>query len=312
MTLNDLIKLIHTKHYVFEASVSGKTHFGKLSADQADMLQGSLGNYFTTIAKANQVSTLTVSLFAKNGSSHIKKETVQVEIPQSIEKSTSVEKSTNPIEKSTPLVEKSTGLFQAPVPHTNQSLTGYEKHTPMITKADIEVVQLKTENKYLGEKVDELKARNKELERRNDEYYNENLKLTREHATEKDKRDLEFKQKELDLATKQKQGLSGIMDEVKSMPPEAWQFIAGCLPNHPMSKGLLPQANDSALNGNPAKHTDPDAQACIEVINSLLLNQSPEIVGMLAMLTEHLAINPPVLKAVYEKFFPQQTETTTH
>lgn len=120
---------------------------------------------------------------------------------------------------------------------------------------------------------------------------------------------MEFKQKELELLAKQKQGLSGVLNDVKTLPPEAWQFIAGLLPNHAMAKGMPTKVNETnSASSGTLKHKDPDAQTCIEVMNSLLLKQSPEIVGMAALLMEHLVTKPSVLKAVYEKFFPEQNE----
>lgn len=298
MSLYDLIKTILSKHYLFEVIVPGKTSFPKQSADQVDQLYGSIENYFTKIADSNNVQQLTVNLYAKNGSSYLRKETVIANVPAS------VEKSTTGFEKSTTVnLEGTEKKLNTPT---------YQPTHTMITKADIEVVQLRTENKFLNEKVDELKNRNKELERKNDEYYNENLRLTREHATEKDKRDLEYRQKELELNSKQKAGLSGILDDVKTMPAEAWQFIAGFMPNHPMAKGLTPAVNEQPQLNGATKHADADAQACIEVINTMLLKQTPEIVGMAAMLTEHFTNNPNILKAVYEKFFPGQTTEQTN
>lgn len=288
MTLDNLIHLIKSTNYLFEVIPEGGTSYGKQNRTQVDEIHGSIENYLKKIANAKGLKTLTVSLYAKNGSSLKRKDVVNIEIPE-------INTNSN---------ESNNG--------SNNGKASQIKYTKDMNHSEIEAVQLKTENKYLSEKVDELKARNKELERKNDEYYNENLRLTREHATEKDKRDLEYKQKELDLLAKQKQGLSGIMEEVKTMPPEAWQFIAGLLPNHPMSKGLLPPANnDNALNGT-VKHNDPDAQACIEVMDSLLLKQSSEIVGMVAMLTEHLVTHPTVLKAVYDKFFPETKDNSNN
>lgn len=305
MSLYDLIKTIRGKNYLFEVIVPGKESFPRQNADQVDMLHGRTEDYFIRIARANNVETLTVNLYAKNGSTYLRKETVVIDIPAVVEKSTTA-------------IERSTTAHLNGMDKTNNT-PAYQNLHPMITKADIEVVQFKTENKFLNEKVDELKNRNKELERKNDEYYNENLRLTREHATEKDKRDLEFKQKEMDLISKQKQGISGLMDDVKTLPPEAWQFIAGLMPNHPMAKGLTQGSttDQQQLNG-AIKHTDSDAQACIEVIDSLLLKQSPEIAGMVAMLIEHFTAQPAILKAVYDKFFPQQVtekvkeQTTTN
>ncbi len=197
----------------------------------------------------------------------------------------------------------------------NRFLNPHKNHNQMATKTDIELAQLKAETKYLQEKVTELQNRNKFLERKNDEYHAENLSLLRENATEKDKRNLEFKQKELELLAKQKQGLSGAFEDIKTLPPEAWQFVAGLLPNHPMSKGLLPANSTPVQNNTPlsggSKHPDTDAQACMEVIDTLLIKQTPEIVGMSAMLIEHLITHPTILRTVYEKFFPETTGQTT-
>ncbi len=298
MLLKDLIELIKTNNYLFEVCLPCGKKWGKKTLYDVRNEYGELEDYIRKIAKPNEQEAITVKLYGKNGTGPKKKGSVEIFINEQNE--------TNGLNEINKKNETNT-INDIVLQNATNNLTK-KNIVQMISKADIDVVQLKTENKYLAEKVEELKARNKELERKNDEYYNENLRLTREHATEKDKRDLEYKQKELDLLAKQKQGLSGVLEDVKTLPPEAWQFIAGLLPNHPMAKGLLPAPaqNNNALSG-ANKHNDPDAQACIEVMDALLLKQSPEIVGMSAMLTEHLVTNPTVLKAVYDKFFPEQS-----
>jgi hypothetical protein len=292
MTLAELIDLIRSKQYLFEIIVPGSSPYGKQTIQRAEELYGSLESYFTKVAEGRHLKEITVALFAKNGTSSIRRDVVTVQM----------------LDDTEPATTRVNSIIKAA--DTSAQTIKYEKPASMITKADIEVVQLRTENKYLVEKVEELKQRNKELERKNDNYYTENLRLTREHATEKDKRDLEFKHKELALITQQKNGLSGIMDDVKTMPPEAWQFIAGLLPNHPMTKALgqAPVQTES-MQSSSDKHNDPDAQTCIELITSFLVKSNPELVGMMAMLTEHLTTHPAVLKAVYEKFFPNQQQT---
>lgn len=288
MSLSDLIKAIREHHYLFDVVVPGKTITGKQSIEQTEMMYGSLEAYFTKIASINNVQTLTVNLYAKNGNSPIRKATELVDIPNA-------EKSINP---GTPVADKSQPVSP-------------QKMMPMITKADIEVVQLRTENKFLQERVEDLRTRNKDLERTNADLYNENTRLTRENATEKDKRDLEYQKKEIELNARQKAGLSGVMEELKSFSPEAWQFIAGLFPNHPMAKNFAQAPEQQAQLSGAEQHADPDSQTCIEVIDQLLLKQTPEVVGMAAMLMEHLVTKPEILKTVYGKFFPEQVTNQT-
>ena len=135
--------------------------------------------------------------------------------------------------------------------------------------------------------------------------------MLRDNLTQKDKLELEFKEKKLELENEKQSGLSGIMENVNSMSPEAWQFIAGIFPNHPMNKGL------NGSNQTEAKkeaHSDPDAQLCIDTMNETLLKQSAETVGMITMLSQAFINNPSALHKVYLKFYPPKgtsKETTT-
>lgn len=317
MTLAELIEILEEKDYWLKPLIPNSIRYTKKTIAEVNEIYGSVEKYLNKIAKANNIQTLKVALYCKNGSSPKVKYRYMIELPYNNNASTSInekqqiETESNKKQQVETNINKKQYESTKENTHQHQSIQISEHkqkmYEKMISKSDIEVVHYKTENKYLAEKVEELKNRNKELERKNDVYYNENLRLTREHATEKDKCELAYKHKELDLVSKQKQGLSGVLEDVKTLPPEAWQFIAGLLPNHPMAKGMLPvvETNQTVLNGT-AKHNDSDAQTCMEVMDALLLKQSPEIVGMAAMLCEHLVTHPTILKAVYDKFFPQQ------
>lgn len=306
MNLSELIHTIKSKNFLFEIIAEGLPSFGKHTVTHIEMIHGNLENYFNQIAKVNRLTTLSVQLYAKNGSSFLRKGFFVVDIPAVVDSTTNQQQ----INKSVDGINEHQQQINKVV--EEKPYTPTEKNNTMnITKDTVDLVQVKTENKYLAERCEELKQRNKELERKNDEYYTENLKLIREKAVEKDKLELEYRKKELELAADKKSGLNGIVDEVKNLPPEAWNFIGGFFPNHPAAKGLLQSggqnSSESQLNGT--KHSDPDAQSCIEVITDLLLKEKSEVVGMLALINEHLIKTPAHLKAVYDKFFPEKPNT---
>lgn len=281
MSIRELIHLISAKDYRFEIVTEG-TQFKRKSVAEILAEYNSLEEYFKKIAELNKLTQIGIQLFAKNGTSWLRKGFFLIPI-------TAVEKPLIP-------VESSTKPLQTP-----------SKQNPMDTNAQI--LQIKLD--MLNERMEEYKSRNKELERKNDELYTENTRLIRENGTIKDKHELEFKSKELDLKSEQSSGLNGVMESVKTLPPEAWQFLAGFIPNHPMGK--LPQGNlEEGIGETGEKHENEDAQVYIDSLKSLLLSQPVEVVAMLSMVAESLINKPQNLKNIYVKLFPNSSNKTTN
>lgn len=304
MNLSELVYLIQTKNYLFEIKMEGKT-FKRKSVSEVLLTHRSLTDYFQKVARSNKVSALGIALFAKNGSSFLRKGFFLVETEP-------VEILNKPVEIVNDFVED----FNEPIDFPNNSVEEINSANLGSTHCPIHGVQnqpqmdayseiLKVRLDYADQRSAELERRNKELERKNDELYNENLKITRENLTQKDKLDLEFKQKEFDLVTQQKSGLNGLMETAQNLPPEAWSLIAGLInPNHPLVKG-----NNEApaqLEGATPKHQDPDAQTCIEMLDNILLHQKPENVGMIFTIVQSLVNNPEKLHKTYLQFNPAQ------
>ena len=294
MQLSDAINKIKSRDFIFEISIPGKITLGKQTIAQAEAIDGTLENYFTRIAKANNAENIGIQLFSKNGTSHLRKDFFLVPINTNVDTSTLVSTEQKP------------------------SLNGLEpeiKKADMstITKADLENATIKLELQYLKKDNQRLEERNKELEKKNTELHGEHLKVVRESALSKDQHDLEFQKKLLELEQGKKSGLNGLMGDIKEMPPEAWQMIAGLIaPNSPLAKGQLLGASKDAVTEETAtiKHPDESAQECIDTINSLLIEQQPEAVGAISMMVEKFCQEPKVLGFIYSKMFPATSKVT--
>ena len=290
MNLSDAINKIKERDYAFEISVEGKAPFGKERVSSAEAKSGTLYDYFSRIAKFNNTRSLGIQLYTPNGTSWIRKDFFLVDIPAVVE--------------STKIVDPSTTDQQ-------QQNTPIKHATSMVTKSDIEAATLKVENTFLKERTAEYAERIKKLEQRQDELIHENNKLSRENVTVKDKTELEWQQKLNAEQAKNKQGLSGIFDEIKDNP-ETLKFIAGFFPNHGMNKALSEKSENNPVNGAETKHTDPDAQACIEMMMPLLHQKSGEQVGMICMIVEDLCLHDTHLINLYKhltaKKEPEKTQ----
>jgi hypothetical protein len=177
---------------------------------------------------------------------------------------------------------------------SNDGLNGSERSYSSI-KAEVLEVKLAFSEK----EAKEWKQRAEKAEAEREKLYRENMELQRENRIKDDKHDLD-KQK---AVSESKSGLSGFMEDVKSLPAEGWQFLAGCFPNHPMAKAL-PGGNPETQTGQ--FHTDNDAHICILGMTEALKNQQPEVVGMVALITNKLLESPSVRNAVYTKLFPAE------
>ncbi len=325
MTLRELVADIQKNAYLFEVLLENK-EFKRKSAEEVLSEYPSLEDYFIKVAHDNHVKHLNVLYWQKNGNAFIRKAyksvaigAIDSAIESAIDDSMgAIENEENPIENA---IENSTAAIERPIEKKSMATNGtgsmakypnkqtfQEKNQtlskPMDAKAEILEVRLD----FAKKTIQDLEKRNRDLERKNDNLYLENNKLLRDNFTQKDKLELDYKQKKLELESERKAGLSGIVEEVKSLPPEAWQFMAGMFPNHAMNKAL--NGGKQAEGENESKHSDADAQLCIDTMNETLLNQSPEVVGMISMLSQAFINKPASLKQVYLKFYPQTTDNS--
>lgn len=281
MTIKEVKDLILKKNYSFEVSSDRPgVRYGKQRLETVEQIHGSFEEYLRQLARVQKKDQLGIQLYQPNGSSFLRKDFFLISIEPVVD-------STKTVAPSTPSV--------ASEPQKNT--TKMDDIT-----AKIENAQLKTEVRFLSEQVDALKHRNKQLDQKNDELTSQVTNMSRELATKGDKLDMEYRKKELDLLSEKKAGLSGLVEEVKNLPPEAWDFLSGVfLKNAPAKKTI-----DSS--STVPRHSDPDAQISIEAIYNLLVNKEPAIVGMIAMLTDYFCRYPDHLAITVQKFFPNETK----
>jgi hypothetical protein len=286
MLLDEAIKQIRDKKLCFEISIEGKKPFGVQTIERAEAVAGSLEKYFTNALSANNVKSLLVNTYKPNGSSYKRDGFFLVETPA--------------------VVSSATTLIE----------TKNKDNAMNSIKAEIENATLHTEVKYLKQANETFADRNKELTRKNDELYNENSKLIRENAHQKQSLELEFRGKEMDLEKGKSSGLSGVIKEavetLKDIDGDTAKLIAGFFPKHPMNNVLNGGTGNQIAEGKGLydKHTDPDAQVCVEMVIPLMAKQTPEKLGMLALVVENLCNNEKNLNAVYEKIKPKDPPKT--
>lgn len=298
MTTAEIVAKIKEKNYLFDLMADGRVLFKKQNPISVENLHGSLEDYLNKIAEINKANQLSVQLFTPNGSSYKSHGFFLVNTLPVVASATTATKT---VASATNIVATETQLL-GPENKTNPKMEQYA------TKSEVQNAQLNTEVRFLNEKVAELTERNKKLEKTNDELSHDYRKLLTESETNKAKYELDFKQKELALMSESKKGLSGIIDEAKNLPPQAWEFFAGFMKDHPMNAANKP-TNQAALEGT--KHKDGDAQACIDAIVGLLISAPTEAVAKITMLSEAFVKTPEHLDMVYNKFFPEKKETTT-
>jgi hypothetical protein len=292
-SLKEIIEQIKARpNFVFDITAGAKSLAKKHSASEAEAMHGSLENYFAKITEHHKGQDVAVTLFAPNGSSYLRKNFFLLSTIPVVEQSTV---STTKVETPTTKVE--------PLGATD-NIIKKPTMSEFATKTDIENAKLSTENKFLAEKVDEQKERIKKLERDNDELNANYRTLRTQHETNHTKHELEYKQKVLEIENNRKAGLGGIVEDVKSLPPEAWEFFRGVFGKEG------PKDNKPGLEG-PKKHADADAQACIDGIGEVLLTAGVDTCGKIALIVESMAKDPKILNVIFDKLFPGQQKQET-
>lgn len=299
MTIQELNTILKTKNWLFEISISGRALFHKHSLAEVETSHGSLEEYLKYIAKNNNVQALGINLLSPNGSSTKRQGFFLLQIEPVATPATNVATIV-----ATPATDVATLVVES------KSLNKMEN-----IKAEIENARLLAELGFVKQRNSELEERQKKAEHKLDELYTENLKLNRQVNEENGRLNLEHQKRLIelerehdkkvnDLDRDKKGGLSGILDEAKNMPPEMWQFLAGLLPNHPMGKMLAPGTPAPTENLGSAKHSNVDAQSCIDLINTLLVKHDAEGVGKVTLLIESYLKNNDALNAAYDSAFP--------
>jgi hypothetical protein len=155
---------------------------------------------------------------------------------------------------------------------------------------------LTTENIYLKDQVKELKDNNRKLEQRNDALQQENNQLVRSNATMAEKSALDVQKAILEVEKGHKSGLSGIVQELKSVDPmTAAMVISTFKPDSPAADFLKRQNGGGNAIGNPdnctckLKHPNPDVQEAITAMIQKLLTVPDEVAFASIMLVQGLS-----------------------
>lgn len=278
-----------------------KGQFGWKNLEEVNKEYGGFEEYLKKIAESQNLNELNIECRSKNGSGWLKRGIFLVQIKK-VENIGSIEGEV----KNEPIIPIKK------VEHiVNHEDTKSTNSTPMEDlKTHIENAAMKTELQFTKADNERLKESNKKLDQKNEELYNEVSRLTRELSTNSAVKDLEFQKKELELLSKQKAGLSGIVDEIKNMDPQTIALFGSFLqPNNKNFQNFLNKGTgdndggDSFLNGS--KHSNSDVQDFIEnSIYPMLTGAKAAEVGMIGGLIEYFLKYPDHLVAAYKKFLP--------
>jgi hypothetical protein len=300
MDSKEIAEHIQGHNYLFQISIPGSSRcFGKKTIEEALTEADNLCDYFNLIAKRNNASQLCVKTFVHNGTSYKEKGLHVVSTAPAIPTSDVHQQHVN--NTSTTNVDD----HQQPINNTsttrkersyNDGLSGLD-HPQGSIRA--EVLEVKLE--FAQRDAKEWRERAEKAETEREKLYRENMELQRENRIKDDKHDLD-KQKVL---ADSKGGLSGFMEEVKSLPPEGWQFLAGCFKDHPMAKGLL-QANNNGNQEAAPLHSDPEVANWIQAMAEALKSHSRETVGAITLIVNRFLESPAVMDAIYKKIFPDK------
>lgn len=317
MKVSELKNKILTKAWLFRfisPNPLKKNDFGWKTLDQVEKEYGGFESYLKKIAESQNLKQLNIQAKSKNGSGFLNRGIFLVEIEpidnvEKVEEQKKVESigSINQNTVTQKVVDFDTAKsyeVKNEIPITNTVKTPMED-----LKTHIENASMKTELMFLKQDNERLKESNKKLDQKNEELFNEVSKLTRELATDKEKNNLEFQRKELELLSKQKGGLSGIVEEVKNLDPKTIALFGSFLqPNNKnfqkfLEDGSGGEGGDASLNG--PKHENSDTQDFIQHSIIPMLAEAPSgVVGMIGGLIEYFIKYPDHLVATYKKWLP--------
>lgn len=280
-------------NWLFQIQIPGiSVPMQKKRVEEAIIDSPCLEAYFEKIAKNNNVSQYVVQLFQPNGTSFVKKTTHILMF--------------DPIA----VVAKSTKHVDEPTKHVDSATKHVDNATRHVAKRGRDLRGIDGLLEYrLDETEDKLsraKTKISDLELKNRKLEEDNLVLTRENRLKDDKHELALLKVTLETASKAKEGLSGLMGDLNSIPPEVLKMLIGFFPNHPMSQQMLNGAgeNTGALP-QAKKHTDQTAESSIEEIRNLLHDKKVEAVCMIQMLVVTMLKNPLWLKKMYAEAYPE-------
>ena len=288
MKISEFKDAVLEKNLLFEvASVRPGVKFGRQTKDSCIATDGSIEAYLTKIAEHNNLNTLHVQTYSRNGTSAIPRGFFQVEIK--------------------PTVDTPTPRPEIPTPRPEPAKTNaYMDKNDL--RAEIENAKLTTEVAFLKRENEELRRINKNLEQRNDLLFAENNKLNTAYNNEKERVDLEYRKKEIEMMAGQSKGLNGIIESASKLPPESWALANKAL------DGLLMKINPNykpaaALEGaNTPTHENPDAQTIITALQEQLVSQRPEVVGIIGALAGYYIIEPEAAGQAYQEMIKKQQQ----
>jgi len=302
VSLSNLIQILTEKKYIFQVTIPGSPIcFGKKTIEEALLDAPSLQEFFTRIAQRNKAHQLIVKCFTKNGSSYKSKESHILLFDQSF---TVVAPATTSVASATTFVANNTQTAtNVATTATNHSGDLRGMYDEVKTYNAVSTDAIRIEMTYLKRDLEETKRREKKLEQEVEELRITNRKLLTETEISKQRHEIDLKEKMLEKDAEKSQGLNGVVESLANIPPEAYQFIAGLFPNHAMNRQLQ-QGGAQGMEG-----VNDSNRFMLTNIQNTLSHQPEEVVGMVQGLIEKFVQSPANLAKVYEKFFPQQSQT---
>ncbi len=288
---------VKAKGLMFSALIPGLPE-KRYTASQAESDHGSVAQMLTNLSAIHKINPLPVQLYARNGSSHIKKGFFLVEINRAVENiNGTVENINNTVEKSNNTVEN----INRAVEKSNKAVE--DNNGRVDVRTQIENARLTEANRHLLGQLDDTKQRLRKEEERSGVLFNETLDLQRKLASQKDRLELEYATKKLELEKDRQGGLSGLVGELNENPELVKALIGLINPKHPM----FDQNNQALLSGGCEcpKHPEADGKMIIDTIVKALITQKVEVLGMLQIVIGSYLMKPALLKEAYDKFMEQ-------
>lgn len=294
MRLDEVINIILQKNYLFKIGIPGSAlSHGKTTLAAAINNAGSLHDYFNNIIKANNPKTLLVELFSPNGSSYKDrgKHIIFLDQPQAV--ATEATSETNVANKATSMLN---GL----------ELQHQVKPTSMNANDQLNYAVLQVKHEMVTNQKNALEKEVNELRKKVDVLHEEKLALVKENTVSGERNKLEMEKAIFEAQKQQKEGLSGILEEVKENP-DLLKMIAGFIkPDHPMFK----ESENQSMEGTkqieaPRFHDNDEVNALLSDMPNTIKSMDPKLIAKIYYIfMEGFAKDPENVNKVFASLFP--------
>jgi len=293
MRLEDIIKLIIDKGYLFQISIPNRSFsHGRITIAQALIDSASLQDYFNKIIRNNSAENLLVKVFTPNGSSVKNRGEYLISLAYTQPVAT-VQKT------ETPVATNTTPTLQGAIESQQQKSSSKNS---MDVNDQIEYKVLQVKHEMLLNQKNELDQKVKDLTKKVDTLQDEKLELVKSQAVSKEKHELEVERARFAAEKESKDGLSGIVDFAENNPETIKMLVGLFKPDHPMFKNeeMNGASNTPALESGPVKyHSDPEINVVLQDLPNTIKTLSGEQIAKIYMVFLKFKENPESIETVH-------------